>query len=691
LGSFKKELKEYSRLKANRQGTSSFTTAGTLQTNPFILSPTAHLSQRIDPKEGEEDLVDLVASLNQRAATLGVYVVEQLFPPVTSLLQRDRHNMLDPPTFGSEENYSFSTMQINISPVTEGDLSSLGYSGQSHIDQHDEPMSITLLMCISHLSPETDPGKFYLGETREWCALKPFSLVLFRGTGPHQGTQAIPAGKPMEKETRINLVLYPGEEFLNRTRGIIYPGEQHQLAGYSFFSDGAACFGTEEYHRSWCSREILRKTIAEIKQYGRHVEDSPLQQAFTALTGSTKRYIDRYSDEGEAITKPITVANKLMKSLVPKFKKPSQQKRKMEQDAPGARLPNPAPEHVSSPRQRVTRSSAVDVELPIRRMPRQKVQSSPSVSRSSIAPQSRKFSQPKTRASTAKQNEPSVSAISQSSPRRSTRFPITVSNFSDEPPRKKMRRDDPKAKADISVSYSDLPNSAPPLEMEADPTDDEMHDEIAISIGTSTSVVEILRQQPLFDISRMNAALEDIQHRSTLLRSKYTHRAPQLSGILPKPNAPALPETDGCVLVERLAQLGECCDWYTQKSEHLSSYQRALDEYFFFTLLEVESQFDLTYLVRIFQDVNRNTEGAGICSRALMDQIASMVDIMAKCSDDVPKAYTFNATKILGKNHRFQQKFCASVEVKLTPFRGVSRHWHMAHHFREVSTLSVRD
>jgi hypothetical protein len=375
--------------------------------NPSILSLTAHLSQRIDPKEGEEDLVDLVASLNQRAATLGVHVVEQLFPPVTSLLQRDCHNMLDPPTFGSEENYSFSTMQINISPVTEGDLSSLGYSGQPHVDQHDEPMSITLLMCISHLSPETDPGKFYIGETHEWCALKPFSLVLFRGIGPHQGTQAIPAGKPMEKETRINLVLYPGGEFLNRARRIIYPWEPHQLAGYSFFSDGAACFGTEEYHRSWCSREILRKTIAEIKQYGRHVEDSPLQQAFTALTGSTKRYIDRDSDEGKAITKSITAANKLMKSLVPKFKKPSQQKRKMEQDAPGARLPNPAPEHVSSPRQRVTRSSAVDVEppvgLPIPRMPRQKVQSSPSVSRSSIAPQSRKFSQP---------ISPSVTAIS---------------------------------------------------------------------------------------------------------------------------------------------------------------------------------------------------------------------------------------------------------------------------------------
>ena len=558
-------------------------------------------------------------------------------------------------------------------------------------------MSITLLMCISYLSPETDPGKFYIGETREWCALKPFSLILFRGTGPHQGTQAIPASKPMEKETRINLVLYPGGEFLNRDRRIIYPWEPHQLAGYSFFTDGAACFGTEEYHRSWCSRELFRKMITENKKYGRHVEDSRLQQAFKAFTGSTKPYVDPESDEGKAIKNSITAANDLMKSLVPKFKKPRQQKRKLEQPAPVARLqiqPNPAPEHVSSPRQRVTRSSALDVETPVglpnRRMPRQKVQSSPSVPH---LPQSRKFAQPRTRASAAKQPEPSVSATSQSSPRRSARFPITVSTSSDElqPPRKKMRRDDPKTKTDISVGHSDLPNSVPPPEMEEDLTDDEMHDEIAISIDTSTSVVEILRQQPLFDISRMNAALENIQHRSALLRSKYAKRAPQLSGFLPQPNAPALPETDGCVLVERLAQLGEYCNWFTQKSEHLWSYQRALDEYFFCTLLELEPLFDLPHLVDIFKDVNRNTEGAGISSRALMDQIVAMVDMMAKRSDDMPETYTFDATEILGKDRWFQPKFCASVVVILTPFRGTSRHWHMAHHFREVSTLCVRD
>jgi len=52
LGSFKKEFKNYSSLEANRDGTSGFTTAGTVQTKPPILSPAAHISQRSKPKEG---------------------------------------------------------------------------------------------------------------------------------------------------------------------------------------------------------------------------------------------------------------------------------------------------------------------------------------------------------------------------------------------------------------------------------------------------------------------------------------------------------------------------------------------------------------------------------------------------------------------------------------------------------------
>jgi hypothetical protein len=108
--------------------------------------------------------------------------------------------MLDAPLFGSPDNYSFSTIQVNISPLSITDLSSLGYSGRSHTDRHDDAMSLTLLVCISKIADTTDPSKFYIGETREWCTLYPFSLLIFRGTGPHGGTQARAQGQPKEWE-----------------------------------------------------------------------------------------------------------------------------------------------------------------------------------------------------------------------------------------------------------------------------------------------------------------------------------------------------------------------------------------------------------------------------------------------------------------------------------------------------------
>jgi len=256
IGSYKKPFEKYSRLKPNRDGHSSYTLGGTVQTNPPILSPVAHSAERSQYKD--DDLIESIKSYNRRAAMLGAHVVAMLFPPVTSGLQKNRHTMLDPPNFGAEENYSFSGLQINISPLTETDLSSLGYSGTIHIDRHDDPMSITLLICMSYLEPSTDPGKFYNGETREWCTLYPFSIVLFRGNGPHGGTQAIASGEPLHTEKRINLILYPRKEFLNRTLPIRYPCyTSQQLADYSFFTDGGACFGTDEYHKSWCLMEYM--------------------------------------------------------------------------------------------------------------------------------------------------------------------------------------------------------------------------------------------------------------------------------------------------------------------------------------------------------------------------------------------------------------------------------------------------
>jgi hypothetical protein len=66
-------------------------------------------------------------------------------------------------------------------------------------------------------------------------------------------------------------------------------------------------FGTQEYHKAWCTRELFRHFIKQNKESGRPVEN--LQAAFAALTGSNERYIDPDSEEGKEITKLISDAN----------------------------------------------------------------------------------------------------------------------------------------------------------------------------------------------------------------------------------------------------------------------------------------------------------------------------------------------------------------------------------------------
>ena len=309
-------------MKANRDGHSSYTTAGTVQTNPNILSPVAHSAQRSQrDNDNESDFIDLLGSLNHRAATLGARVVEKVFPPETSRLQARRHAMLDPPLFGTPANHSFSTMQVNISPLSKRNLSSLGYSGRSHTDRHDDPMSLTLLICLSSLNSDTDPGKFYIGETHDWCTLQPFSLMIFRGTGPHGGTQAIAQEEPDAFEKRINLILYPRKEFVNRTLPVLYPcNSSDRLGEYSFFDDGAACFGTEEYHKSWCGKELFRHMVTGTQRYGLEVSDSDLQKVFRTFTGSSKPYIDLHSQEWKDTTKEIVEAHDILESVRPHWK-----------------------------------------------------------------------------------------------------------------------------------------------------------------------------------------------------------------------------------------------------------------------------------------------------------------------------------------------------------------------------------
>ena len=638
-------------MKANRDGYSSFTTAGTVQTNPPILSPVAHCARRSqNSKTEEDDLPDLIQALNHHAASLGVQVVEVLFPPETARLQRDRRMMLDPPLFGSDDNYSFSTMQINISPLDKSDLSSLGSSGESHVDSHDDPMSLTLIICMSYLKPSTDPGKFYIGETRDWCALQPFSLLIFHGTGPHAGTQAIPLGEPDDSEKRINLVLYPRKEFVNRTLNLLYPCyNSQQLADYSFFNDGEACFGTKEYHQSWCSRELFRHLISGNNKYGRKVDDSALQQAFTAFTGSARQYIDPNSTQGKAITKSIADANELMESLRPHWQKKNCQSKGL-----STIRAEPAPPANSKGKFSISNQTTY---------------------------------------SDAAEKQPSKVASEAQSLRHSTQIKNPTAQLAPSAThdnktssRKVHQRTSHRKKKILDDNIPEAHDESCVVDVDDDSRDDGPHSR-SEQPKTEQSTLEILQGHPLFQLPAMHSEFASIERRAQALPFKFTNRAPQFRVLQAKPSSHLPPITDGLTVVEQLIQFGERCHWVTQKCEHLWFYMRVLDEYLISTLLIVEPLFDIDKLTHVFQNQYRN-DRAGVCSSALLNKVESIVHRMiakAECSDNTEETELVDPAEILGA--QYQPKFCATVQVKLRPFAGKDYCKHMALHFREACDL----
>lgn len=102
--------------------------------------------------------------------------------------------------------------------------------------------------------------------------------------------------------------------------------------------------------------------------------------------------------------------------------------------------------------------------------------------------------------------------------------------------------------------------------------------------------------------------------------------------------------------------------------------------------MQVGPLFDHDELVSIFAKSNRN-QGAGLCSRALMDKIVSMVNNASRKQEK--EVVIFDPKELFGR--QYQPKFCATVEVTVRPFRGHDAYAHMAHHFGEVLRFWFED
>jgi len=569
-------------------------------------------------------------------------------------------------------------------------------------------MSLTLLICISNLADTTDSGKFYIGETHEWCTLYPFSLLIFRGTGPHGGTQAIPQGPPKEWEKRINLILYPRREFVNRTLPVQYPCyEKSRLSDYSFFHDGAACFGNPKYHTSWAKRELFRHFAVATKPYGPRFKPSELQTMYRVIAGRTKRYIDPNSADGVRITKDIETANTIMGDVRPQWKDARKQRgRKAEQSTAQSETPvvespmqpesssrktkqastiqfqstqaasipdinaETHPPSLLSPSKITTRSISKTIVVPPVPMIAPAVVSQRTTRRTSnttvtipvasdsgisgglamttpsIVPSTQISISTRRTAPKAPETTPGITA-SGSKVSAITRSAVALVTPNSRTTRSQKKQGTVEVLVEIDndqdqdQSMEDSGNNSTVAEgsdsdelhtEDSDPDDwDDGHltdnirdatpsiekstpNETALKLVYYTtvdnSVVEpacrsdlasILQKTSLFNESDLRWQQADLVSEGLLLRQQYRGRKPSMQNVLPNPSSLKLPETNGPTLVEQLMQLGERCQWITQKHEAIKGYLRALDEHLLLTLLEVEQLFDLRYLKHLFE------------------------------------------------------------------------------------------
>lgn len=269
---------------------------------------------------GDNELPRLISHLNESLTTIGSAIVEKLFPPATANLQRLRQAITNAPLYGDTWNCSFFTPQINISPINADLKNSLGQAGDIHTDDSDEPFGLSVFICLSKLSDQTYPGRFFHAETREWFDTPPLTVFLLRGSSPHGGTSPRSllggAGKPWER--RIHIVLYPNSQFMNRAKPIVYPRAATVGAGYRFFKDGRACLGGQSSHRSWCSRELVLHLIQDLKeQVGIDPCTVDIHKIYEAIPDilSFSDDVHPWSQKAESIRQRVTEANNLLKSI----------------------------------------------------------------------------------------------------------------------------------------------------------------------------------------------------------------------------------------------------------------------------------------------------------------------------------------------------------------------------------------
>jgi hypothetical protein len=611
-------------LSANRDGRKSFTTAGTVQTNPAILSPVAHSTRE---NTGDNGLRRLISHLNGRLVTIGEAIVEKLFPPATAKLQRMRQAVRNAPLYGDSRNYSFSTPQINMSPIN-GDLkNTLGQAGEVHMDDSDEPFGLSVLICMSNISENTHPGRFYHAETREWFDTYPFSIFIFRGTSPHGGTapRTIPGKTSQSWERRINIILYPNSQFMNREKPVIYPRAATPGVGYSFFTDGEACFGGQSYHRSWCIKELVRRLVLDLKELGVDPSTVKIDKIHEAIPGilSSSDYFHPWSPEAESIYTRVQEGNALLNSVRPAPKSPTRAEKSFQKQK--------ASEEIGE------KEKGSDED------------ESPSSSQGSVRVG----------------DYEGTKGLQRPEERRSVN-----NNTNKKVKGKQNKRGQQDGKPREEDGGDELSSESDSPKREA----------------TDTELAALLRATNLFNVGALQYCLEEVKSYPPMLPSKFRHHAPAALHASRRQPAISSGGSPGPWFVEELFENAERTCWAAEKRTHGKVYDLYLQSVQYRVIRDIHVLRDGEALKALFRP-GSSLQGVGECTARLCHEIETICLLEA---GKVKKGatYVISAWKILGT--KAQPNSCCSVRVVLYPYRGSGVPVnHKAQHFREVKLLST--
>ncbi|KUJ13722.1 uncharacterized protein LY89DRAFT_687106 [Mollisia scopiformis] len=133
---------------------------------------------------------------------------------------------------GSENNKSFSSIQINFTPINLTSIESLKGRGEIHDDRSDDRACPSVMFALHNVPSGWFPGRFSLTNFRLTMTAEPFTAIAFSGVFPHTGSGLgpYPAGIPEDSPFRCQPfpgITYPAlpegaGDF--RLAAVVYPG-----------------------------------------------------------------------------------------------------------------------------------------------------------------------------------------------------------------------------------------------------------------------------------------------------------------------------------------------------------------------------------------------------------------------------------------------------------------------------------